>query len=83
MACIVVTQAVISMFIKLCYQVGIGEGCALSMAAIAPSAIFLPGFLLLAGILPFWSFIYRFPKAHAVVGGLNAAVVGLLAAALY
>lgn len=65
------------------YQVGIGEGCALSMAAIALSAIFLPGFLLLAGILPFWSFIYRFPKAHAVVGGLNAAVVGLLAATLY
>ena len=65
------------------YQVGIGEGCALSMAAIALSAIFLPGFLLLAGILPFWSFIYRFPKANAVVGRLNAAVVGLLAATLY
>ena len=65
------------------YQVGIGEGCALSMAAIALSAIFLPGFLLLAGILPFWSLVYQFPKAHAVVGGLNAAVVGLLAATLY
>ena len=53
------------------------------MAAIALSAIFLPGFLLLAGILPFWSFVYRLPKAHTVVGGLNAAVVGLLAATLY
>jgi chromate transporter len=55
-----------SVFAYYGYQVGIGEGCALSMAAIAPSAIFLPGFLLLAGILPFWSFIYRFSKAHAV-----------------
>jgi chromate transporter len=46
-------------------------------------AIFLPGFLLVAGALPVWGSIGRTPRAAQVVAGVNAAVVGLLAAALY
>ena len=49
----------------------------------ATLAIFLPGFLLLAGILPVWSRVSALPVAARVIAGVNAAVVGLLAAALY
>lgn len=52
-------------------------------AAIALVAIFLPGFLLLVGVLPFWNGLRRRPAAQAVMRGANAAVVGILAAALY
>ncbi|WP_445304301.1 chromate efflux transporter [Neorhizobium sp. SOG26] len=52
-------------------------------AAIALVAIFLPGFLLLAGALPFWNALRRRPLAQAAMRGANAAVVGILAAALY
>ena len=52
-------------------------------AAIALVAIFLPGFLLLIGALPFWdAFRSRLP-AQAAMRGANAAVVGILGAALY
>lgn len=52
-------------------------------ALIATLAIFLPGFLLVLGILPFWAKLAEFPKAASAIAGVNAAVVGLLAAALY
>lgn len=51
--------------------------------AIALVAIFLPGLLLLVGALPFWDRIRRSPLAGAGMRGANAAVVGILAAALY
>lgn len=51
-------------------------------ALIAIIAIFLPGFLLLVGVLPFWSALQRIPSARAVLHGMNASVVGILAAAL-
>jgi len=51
-------------------------------AAIAVAAIFLPGLLLVAGILPFWHDFRQRPGVAAAVVGLNAAVVGLLAYAL-
>jgi len=47
------------------------------------AAIFLPSFLLVAGALPFWESLRRGPRARSVLAGVNAAVVGLLAAALY
>ena len=53
------------------------------MAALALAAIFLPGFLLLVGVLPHWSALSRRPSARAALAGTNAAVVGLLGAALY
>lgn len=52
-------------------------------ALIATLAIFLPGFLLLLALLPVWSHVQRLPGAAAAISGVNAAVVGLLAAALY
>ena len=47
------------------------------------AAIFLPSFLLVAGILPFWDELRRQPQVRAALGGVNAAVVGLLLAALW
>jgi len=52
-------------------------------AAIALAAVFLPGFLLLIGALPFWDYFRTYPLAQAGMRGANAAVVGILAAALY
>ena len=46
-------------------------------------AIFLPSFLLVIGVLPFWDALRRRPQAQAALRGVNAAVVGLLLAALY
>lgn len=51
-------------------------------AAICLGAIFLPGMLLLAGALPFWHALARIDGAARALAGINAAVVGLLAAAL-
>jgi chromate transporter len=52
-------------------------------AAVCLVAIFLPSFLLVIGILPFWESLRRRPTAQAVLRGVNAAVVGLLLAAFY
>jgi len=52
-------------------------------AAIALLAVFLPGFLILVGILPFWDTFRRHAWAQSAMQGANAAVVGILAAALY
>src|SRR5690606_6604681 len=52
-------------------------------AAIALVAIYLPGVLLVIGLLPYWDDVRRIPTAQAAVAGANAAVVGILAAALY
>lgn len=46
-------------------------------------AIFLPAFLLVAGALPFWERLRQRDAAQKVMGGVNAAVVGVLGAALY
>jgi chromate transporter len=45
--------------------------------------IFLPGMLILLGALPFWDSLRARPNAQAAMRGINAAVVGLLGAALY
>ncbi len=52
-------------------------------ALICLVAIFLPSFLLVIGTLPFWEELRRRSIAQAVLRGVNAAVVGLLLAALY
>ncbi|MGC2415331.1 MAG: chromate transporter, partial [Stellaceae bacterium] len=51
--------------------------------AICLVAIFLPSFLLLIGVLPFWDSLRRRPAIQSALRGVNAAVVGLLLAALY
>jgi chromate transporter len=52
-------------------------------AAIALVAIFLPGMLILTGTLPFWEDLRSRPDLQAAMRGINASVVGILAAALY
>jgi chromate transporter len=52
-------------------------------AAICLVAVFLPSFLLVFGALPFWAALRGEPRAQAALRGVNAAVVGLLLAALY
>jgi chromate transporter len=52
-------------------------------ASIALVAVFLPGLLLVAGALPFWDAIRCQPGAQSALKGTNAAMVGILAAALY
>ena len=55
----------------------------LAGAALGLIAIFLPGVLILMGTLPFWEAFRKRADAQAIMRGVNAAVVGLLAAALY
>ncbi|MDE5415639.1 chromate transporter [Alkalihalobacterium chitinilyticum] len=50
---------------------------------LATVAIFLPAFLLILGTLPFWDTLRRNPKIKGALMGVNAAVVGILIAALY
>lgn len=52
-------------------------------AAVSIVAIFLPAFLLVAGALPFWNTLRKSPKVQGALIGINAAVVGILLAALY
>ncbi|MBX8802190.1 chromate efflux transporter [Ochrobactrum sp. MR28] len=52
-------------------------------ALIALTAIFLPGLLLVYGMLPFWDQLRLRPTAQTAMRGANAAVVGILGAALY
>jgi chromate transporter len=55
----------------------------LAGAAIALVALLLPGMLLVYGMLPFWDAMRTRPAAQAAMRGTNAAVVGILGAALY
>jgi chromate transporter len=52
-------------------------------AALCLVAIFLPGLLLVLGVLPFWVSLGRAPLMAAGLRGVNAAVVGVLLGALY
>ena len=55
----------------------------LAGAALGLIGIFLPGALVLMGTLPFWDTFRKRVGAQAMMRGVNAAVVGLLGAALY
>lgn len=55
----------------------------LAGAVLGLIGIFLPGVLILLGTLPFWETFRQRAGARAMMGGVNAAVVGLLGAALY
>lgn len=59
-----------------------GQGMA-TTAATALMFIFLPGFLLVAGVLPLWGAVSKNHRAASAIAGVNASVVGLLGAALY
>ena len=55
----------------------------LAGAALGLAGVFLPGALILTGVLPFWESFQKRAFAQAAMRGVNAAVVGLLGAALY
>ncbi len=61
------------------------QGVALGLwgGVVALVAVFLPGALLVLGALPFWSALRQHPRAQSALMGTNAAVVGLLLAALW
>jgi chromate transporter len=52
-------------------------------ALLATVAVFAPGLLLLVGVLPFWAALRERSWLRGVMRGAGAAVVGLLAAALW
>lgn len=52
-------------------------------AVVAIAGIFAPAFLLIIGALPFWNSLRGSPKVQGALVGINAAVVGILLAALY
>lgn len=52
-------------------------------ALLATLAVFLPGFLLLLGVLNGWQTLAAQPRLAGAISGVNAAVVGLLLSALY
>ena len=47
------------------------------------SAIYLPSFLLIVGVIPFWNDLRSMERFRGILAGVNASVVGLLTAALY
>jgi len=59
-----------------------GFGGALG-ASLALGSIFVPGFLLMTAMLPLWAQVGQLKSAARAIAGVNAAVIGLLAAALY
>jgi chromate transporter len=60
----------------------VGPG-GLAGALVALIAIFLPGMLLVYGVLPFWDRLRTRAAIRGALNGVNAAVVGILGAALY
>jgi chromate transporter len=58
-------------------------GLAPLWAAVALLCMFLPGLLIALAGIPVWTWIGRRPTARGALAGVNAAVVGLLGAALY
>ncbi len=59
------------------------ESFGLVGALAALLAVFVPGFLLLIAVLPFWDHFRSVNSVQSIMQGANAAVVGLLGAALY
>jgi chromate transporter len=60
-----------------------GESGGVTGAVISLCALFLPGFLLILALLPFWQSLQNNVVIQKALLGINAAMVGLLAAALY
>ncbi|SFI37687.1 chromate transporter [Paenibacillus sp. UNC496MF] len=79
-------QAVPGPLFTLAAYLGFASGPAPNGVAgglLAVAAIFLPAYLLVAGALPFWHVIRARPAFRSALAGVNAGVVGILAAALY
>lgn len=55
----------------------------IGLALLALVSVFVPSFLLLLGVLPYWDRLRQYGAVRAVLRGVNAAVVGILLGALY
>ncbi|MFD5867921.1 chromate efflux transporter [Corynebacterium sp. NPDC060344] len=75
-------QAVPGPLFTFASYLGMAEAGVLG-ALVATLAIFLPSMLLLIAVMPVWAKQAANPKARGAVAAINAAVVGLLAAAFY
>lgn len=64
------------------FLVEVGPGGILG-ACLALVAIFLPSYLLVVGALPFWFRLRASSRCQSILAGVNAAVVGILLAALF
>ena len=60
-----------------------GAGATMLWSSLALIFIFLPGLLIALAGLPVWLWLGHHPAARAALAGINAAVVGVLGAALY
>jgi chromate transporter len=69
------------LFTFAAYLGAVMGGASIALACLL--AVFAPSFLLIVGTLPFWESLRRKPWAQSALTGINAAVVGLLLAALY
>ena len=69
------------LFTFAAYLGAVAGGLPLAIGALV--AVFLPGMLILVGVLPFWAKLSRLPRLRSGLAGTNAAVVGVLAAAFY
>ena len=78
-------QAVPGPMFTLATFLGASSGIApiLLTAVVATLALFFPGMLLAAGLLPAWDRLRNLPAATAPLAGIGAAVLGLLLAAWY
>jgi chromate transport protein ChrA len=82
------TIAVVAAIAVLAFPTALGQVLTIAVAGLAGAAlvliaIFLPSFFLVVGALPFWDTVRAHPSFQAALRGVNAAVVGLLGAALY
>lgn len=75
-------QAVPGPLFTFASYLGMSSGGAAG-AIVATVAIFAPSMLLLIAVMPFWAAQAANPRARGIVAAINAAVVGLLAAAFY
>lgn len=64
-------------------SMGGGLSVSLASAAVCLIAVFIPSFLLVFGVMPFWDRLRANGQVQSALVGVNAAVVGLLLAALY
>jgi len=64
-----------------CAPLAAGWPTAAAYALVALVAMFLPGLLIVTCALPLWQWLGHHPRAQAALAGINAAVVGVLAAA--
>jgi chromate transporter len=77
-----VAQAVPGPLFTFAAYLGAAAG-GITGAVVATAGIFLPAFLLMVGALPFWGELRQNKGAQGALQGVNAAVVGILLAALY